>query len=101
MDDNINYSPHIGMWSVLDAERWKKMTEAERKNFIIKNANSILPKLIHMDLSKESSDELKREYIVSCVYTLLSSHYEHKGAVMVSLFWSRAGHAKIQEISLI
>ena len=100
MDDNIIYSPHIGMWSVLDAERWQKMTEAERRNFIIKDANKILPKLIHMDLSKESSDELKREYFVTCVYTLLSSQYERKGSVMVSLFWSRAGHAKIQDITL-
>ena len=90
-----NENPRLGMFGVINADMWAKMDEMKRRVWVVKHANQILPKLVHMDLKKEPSTELTKVYDVTARYTLMDCRYNQRGEVLYELEWSRAAHAKI------
>ena len=90
-----NENPRLGMFGVINADMWAKMDEMKRRVWVVKHANQILPKLVHMDLMKDLSKELTKVYDVTARYTLLDCRYNQRGEVLFELQWSRAAHAKI------
>jgi ferritin-like protein len=90
-----NENPRLGLTGVLNTEMWHAMSEKKRREWAVKHANKILPKLVHMDLTKEPSAELTKVYDVTACYTLLDSYYNHRGEVLYVMEWSRAAKAKI------
>lgn len=93
-----NELPHLGLTGVVNAEKWQNMDERKRREWVIKHANMILPKLVHMDLMKEPSAELTKVYAVSARYTLLDSRYNQRGEVVYEMEWSRSAKARIIQI---
>lgn len=90
-----NENPRLGLTGVVNADMWAKMDEKKRREWVVKHANQILPKLVHMDLMKDPSKELTKVYDVTARYTLLDSRYNQRGEVLFELEWSRAAKAKI------
>ena len=88
-------NPRLGLTGVVNADMWAKMDERKHREWVVKHANQILPKLVHMDLMKDPSKELTKVYSVTALYTLLDSCYNKRGEVLFELEWSRAAHAKI------
>ena len=95
MRRNRSENPRLGMFGVINADMWAKMDEKKRREWGVKHANQILPKLVHMDLKKDPSKELTKVYDVTARYTLLDSFYNQRGEVLFELQWSRAAKAKI------
>ncbi len=95
MGRNRSENPRLGMFSVINADMWANMDEKKRREWVVKHANQILPKLVHMDLQKDPSKELTKVYDVTARYTLLDSFYNQRGEVLFELQWSRAAKAKI------
>ena len=83
------------MFGVINADMWAKMDEMKRRVWVVKHANQILPKLVHMDLMKDPSKELTKVYDVTARYTLMDCHYNQRGEVLFEMEWSRAAKAKI------
>ena len=90
-----NLNPKLGLTGVVNADQWTKMDEKKRREWVVKHANQVLPKLVHMDLKKDPSKELTKVYDVTARYTLLDSYYNQRGEVLYELEWSRTAHAKI------
>lgn len=90
-----NENQRLGMFGVINADMWAKMDEKKRREWVVKHANQILPKLVHMDLKKDPSKELTKLYDVTAKYTLMDCHYNQRGEVLFELQWSRAAKAKI------
>ena len=88
-------NPRLGLTGVTNAEKWQQMDEKSRCKWVVKHANQVLPKLVHMDLKKEPSAELEKIYDVTARYTLLDCHYNQRGEVLFEMEWSRAAKAKI------
>ncbi len=88
-------NPRLGLTGVINAEKWMEMDDRERREWVVKHANQILPKLVHMDLMKEPHAELTKLYDVTARYTLLDCRYNQRGDVLFELEWSRAAKAKI------
>ena len=88
-------NPRLGLTGVINAEKWMEMDDRGRREWVVKHANQILPKLVHMDLMKDPSKELTKVYDVTARYTLLDCHYNQRGEVLFELEWSRAAKAKI------
>lgn len=88
-------NPRLGLTGVINAEKWQKMDEKTRREWVVKHANQVLPKLVHMDLKKEPSAGLTKIYDVTARYTLLDCRYNQRGEVLFELEWSRAVKAKI------
>ena len=86
---------HLGLTGVVYADKWVKMDEKKRREWVVKHANHILPLLVHMDLMKDPSKELTKVYDVTARYTLMDCRYNQRGEVLYELEWSRAAHAKI------
>ena len=80
---------------VINAEKWMEMDDRKRREWVVKHANQILPKLVHMDLMKEPSKELTKIYDVTARYTLMDCYYNKRCEVLYELEWSRAAKAKI------
>ena len=95
MGRNRSENPRLGMFGVVNADMWAKMDDKKRREWVVKHANQILPKLVHMDLMKDPSKELTKVYDVTARYTLLDSFYNQRGEVLFELQWSRAAKAKI------
>lgn len=95
MGRNKNENPKLGLTGVVNADQWTKMDEKKRREWVVKHANQILPKLVHMDLKKDPSKELTKVYDVTARYTLLDCRYNQRGEVLFELEWSRAAKAKI------
>ena len=87
---------HLGLTGVVYADKWVKMDEKKRREWVVKHANHILPLLVHMDLMKDPAAELTKVYDVTARYTLIDSYYNQRGEVTFELEWSRAGRAKIK-----
>ena len=83
------------MFGVINADMWAKMDEKTRREWVVKHANQILPKLVHMDLKTDPSKELTKVYDVTAFYTLLDCRYNQRGEVLFEMEWSRAAHTKI------
>ena len=90
-----NENQRLGLTGVINAEKWQKIDEKSRREWVVKHANQVLPKLVHMDLKKEPSAELEKVYDVTARYTLLDFHYNQRGEVLFEMEWSRAANAKI------
>ena len=88
-------NPRLGLTGVVSADQWAKMDEKKQREWVVKHANQVLPKLVHMDLKKEPSVELTKIYDVTARYTLLDCRYNQRGEVLFELEWSRAAKAKI------
>ena len=88
-------NPRLGLTGVVNADQWTKMDEKKQREWVVKHANQVLPKLVHMDLMKEPSTELTKLYDVTAKYTLLDCRYNQHGEVLFELEWSRAAKAKI------
>ena len=88
-------NPRLGLTGVINAEKWMEMDDKKRREWVVKHANQVLPKLVHMDLMKEPSKELTKVYDVTARYTLMDCHYNQRGEVLFELEWSRAAKAKI------
>lgn len=88
-------NPRLGLTGVINAEKWQKIDEKSRREWVVKHANQVLPKLVHMDLNKEPSAELMKVYDVTAKYTLMDCHYNQRGEVLFEMEWSRAANAKI------
>ena len=95
MGRHRNENQWLGMFGVINADMWAKMDEKKRREWVVKHANQILPKLVHMDLKKDPSKELTKLYDVTAKYTLMDCHYNQRGEVLFELQWSRAAKAKI------
>ena len=95
MGRNRSENPRLGLTGVINAEKWMEMDDRKRREWVVKHANQILPKLVHMDLKKDPSKELTKVYDLKARYTLLDSYYNQRGEVLYELEWSRAAHAKI------
>lgn len=95
MGRNRSENPKLGLTGVVNADQWTKMDEKTRRKWVVKHANQVLPRLVHMDLKKEPSAELEKMYDVTARYTLLDSFYNQRGEVLFELQWSRAARAKI------
>ncbi len=90
-----NENPRLGLTGVVNAEKWQKMDKKSRREWVVKHANQVLPKLVHMDLKKKPSAELTKIYDVTAKYTLMDCHYNQRGEVLLEMKWSRAANAKI------
>ena len=90
-----NENPRLGLTGVVNADMWAKMDDRKRREWVVKHANQVLPKLVHMDLKKDPSKELTKVYDVTACYTLMGCHYNQRGKVLYELKWSRAAKAKI------
>jgi hypothetical protein len=90
-----NENPRLGLTGVVNAEIWQQMDEDTRRAWVVKHANEILPKLVHMNPMKEPSAEMAKVYDVTARYTLMDSHYNQRGDVLFVLEWSRAEGARI------
>ncbi len=90
-----NENPRLGLTGVVNADMWAKMDEKSRREWVVKHANQVLPKLVHMDLMKDPSKELTKVYDVTAKYTLMDCRYNQRGEVLFELEWSRAAKAKI------
>jgi hypothetical protein len=90
-----NENPRLGLTGVVNAEKWQQMDEKKRRGWVVRHANQVLPKLVHMDLTKEPSAELTKVYDVTARYTLLDCRYNQRGELLYELEWSRAAKAKI------
>ena len=88
-------NPRLGLTGVINAEKWMEMDDRKRREWVVKHANQILPKLVHMDLNKDPSKELTKVYDVTARYTLIGSHYNQRGEALFEMEWSRAAKAKI------
>ena len=88
-------NPRLGLTGVINADMWAEMDEKTRREWVVKHANQVLPRLVHMDLMKEPSAELEKMYDVTARYTLMDCRYNQRGEVLYELEWSRAAHAKI------
>ena len=88
-------NPRLGLTGVVNADMWAKMDEKKRREWVVKHANQVLPKLVHMDLQKDPSKELTKVYDVTARYTLMDSFYNQRGEVLFEMEWSRAANAKI------
>lgn len=88
-------NPRIGLTGVINAEKWQRLDEKERREWVVKHANQVLPRMVHMDMTKEPHAELTKVYDVTARYTLLDYHYIERGEVVFILEWSRAGKSKI------
>ena len=88
-------NPRLGLNSVVNAEKWQQMDDKQRRKWVVNHANQVLPKLVHMDLTKEPHAELTKIYDVTARYTLMDSRYNKRGEVVYELEWSRAAKAKI------
>ena len=88
-------NPRLGLTGVINADMWAEMDEKTRREWVVKHANQVLPRLVHMDLMKEPSAELEKMYDVTARYTLMDCRYNQRGEVLFELEWSRAAKAKI------
>ena len=88
-------NPRLGLTGVINADMWAKMDEKKRREWVVKHASQILPKLVHMDLMKDPSKELTKIYDVTARYMLMDCRYNQRGEVLFDLEWSRAAKAKI------
>ena len=88
-------NPRLGLTGVINAEKWMEMDDRGRREWVVKHANQVLPKLVHMDLKKEPSTELTKLYDVTARYTLLDYYYNKRGEVLFEMEWSRAAKSKI------
>jgi len=89
----------LGLTGVINADMWAKMDDKKRREWVVKHANQILPKLVHMDSMKEAHAELAKLYDVTARYTLLDYHYNQRGEVLYELEWSRAGRSRLININ--
>ena len=90
-----NENPRLGLTGVVNADMWANMDEKKRREWVVKHANQVLQRLVHMDLMKEPSAELEKIYDVTARYTLMDYHYNQRGEVLFEMEWSRAANAKI------
>jgi hypothetical protein len=88
-------NPRLGLTGVINAEKWMEMDDREQREWVVKHANQVLPKLVHMALMKEPHAELTKLYDVTARYTLLDCRYNQRGEVLFEMEWSRAAKAKI------
>jgi hypothetical protein len=88
-------NPRLGLTGVINAEKWMEMDDREQREWVVKHANHVLPRLVHMDLMKEPHAELTKLYDVTARYTLLDCRYNQRGGVLFEMEWSRAAKAKI------
>jgi hypothetical protein len=88
-------NPRLGLTGVINAEKWMEMDDREQREWVVKHANHVLPRLVHMDLMKEPHAELTKLYDVTARYTLLDCRYNQRGEVLFEMEWSRAAKAKI------
>jgi hypothetical protein len=88
-------NPRLGLTGVINAEKWMEMDDREQREWVVKHANHVLPRLVHMDLMKEPHAELTKIYDVTARYTLLDCRYNQRGEVLFEMEWSRAAKAKI------
>ena len=88
-------NPRLGLTGVINAEKWMEMDDKKQREWVVKHANQVLPKLVHMDLMKDPHAELTKLYDVTARYTLLDCRYNQRGEVLYELEWSRAAHTKI------
>lgn len=84
-----NENPRLGLTGVANAEKWQKMDEETRQAWVMKHANEVLPKLIHMDPMKEPNAEMAKVYDVTAIYSLLDYRYNQRGEVLYEFQWSR------------
>ena len=90
-----NENPRLGLTGVVNADMWAKMDKKKRREWVVIHANQVLPKLVHMDITKEPHTELTKLYDVTARYTLLDCHYNQRGELLFEMEWSRAAKAKI------
>ncbi len=95
MERRRSENPRLGLTGVINAEKWMEMDDRKRREWVVKHANQVLPKLVHMDLNKESSAELTKIYDVTARYTLLDCYYNKRGEMVYELEWSRAAKSKL------
>ena len=88
-------NPRLGLTGVINAEKCQKMDEKTRREWVVKHTNQVLPKLVHMDMTKDPHAELTKLYDVTARYTLLDCRYNQRGEVLFEMEWSRAAKAKI------
>jgi hypothetical protein len=88
-------NPRLGLTGVINAKKWMEMDDREQREWVVKHANQVLPKLVQMDLMKEPHAELTKLYDVTARYTLLDCRYNQRGEVLFEMEWSRAAKAKI------
>lgn len=84
-----NENPRLGLTGVVNAEKWQKMDEETRHAWVVKHANEVLPKLVHMDQMKEPNAEMAKVYDVTAIYSLLDYRYNQRGEVLYEFQWSR------------
>ena len=84
-----NENPRLGLTGVVNAEKWQKMDEKTRQSWVMKHANEVLPKLVHMDPMKEPNAEMAKVYDVTAIYSLLDYRYNQRGEVLYEFQWSR------------
>ncbi len=84
-----NENPRLGLTGVVNAEKWQKMDEETRQAWVVKHANEVLPKLVHMDPMKEPHAEMAKVYDVTAIYSLLDYRYNKRGEVLYEFQWSR------------
>lgn len=84
-----NENPCLGLTGVVNAEKWQKMDEETRQAWVVKHANEVLPKLVHMDPMKEPNAEMAKVYDVTAIYSLLDYRYNQRGEVLYEFQWSR------------
>jgi hypothetical protein len=88
-------NPRLGLTGVVNADQWAKMDDREQREWVVKHVNQVLPRLVHMDMTKEPHAELTKLYDVTARYTLLDCRYNQRGEVLFEMEWSRAAKAKI------
>ena len=94
-----NENPRLGLTGVVNADKWQKMDERKRREWVVRHANQVLPRLVHMDFRKDPNAELTKVYDVTARYTLMDYHYNQRGEVLFELEWSRAGRSRLININ--
>jgi hypothetical protein len=81
----------LKLWGVLDSSLFSTLTDQQKKEFLTRDANDLLPKLIKTSIfetEEEKEKELSRKYDVSVQYKLMGKGYSHEGTVKAEMLYS-------------
>ncbi len=88
----------LKLWGVLDSRLFSTFTNEEQKEFLIKDANDLLPKLVKLSpvlTDAQRKEAMQKEYDVTVGYKLIGQYYSNQGTVKAEMLYSEEKGARL------
>lgn len=88
----------LELWGVLDSRLFSTLSKEEQKEFLTRDANDLLPKLVKLSpvlTDAQRREAMQKEYDVTVGYKLIGQYYSNQGTVKAEMLYSEEKGARL------